>query len=192
MLRSVGLLYDPDVVTVLATEELFDDDGWAFPRPPLRADLEITRGEATLEITVFSLHLKAHGDDVDRRRLACEALDAYVDEQGLDHALLIGDLNDDPYDPPEDNAFLGTLLDTPDWDFLSRDLPPESVTSTGWYHWVDGERIEGEFIDHAVARAPLRALYEAVDVEILGVPEAEFDAFREDYSDHFPVLFDFR
>ena len=186
---SVGLLYDPDVVTIVATEELFADDSWAFPRPPLRADVELTRGGARLEFTVFSLHLKARGDGIDRRLLACEALDAYVREEGIERAVLLGDLNDDPYDPPAENAFAGTFLGAePYWVFLTKDQPPESVTSTGWYHEVDGERIEGEFIDHAIARGPLVDQYASITPEILGVPESGFQEFRQDYSDHFPVL----
>lgn len=186
---SVGLLYDPDIVTVVATEELFAGDSWAFPRPPLRVDVEVSRGDRTLSFTVFSLHLKAQGDDVERRRLACAALNDYVREQGLEDAILLGDLNDDPHDPEEDNAFLGTLLgEDPYWRFLTEDLPPESVTSTGWYHWVGDEQIQGEFIDHAIARGPLADRYASITPEIRGVPESEYQEFRQDYSDHFPVL----
>ena len=189
---SVGLLYDPETVTIVATEELFAGDSWAFPRPPLRADVELVRGDRTLEFTVFSLHLKARGDDVERRRLACDALNDYVREEGLEDAILLGDLNDDPYDVPEDNAFLGTLLDEePYWRFLTKDLPPQSVTSTGWHHWVDGVEIQGEFIDHGVARGPLADRYASITPEIHGVPEAEYQEFRQDYSDHFPVLLRF-
>lgn len=190
---SVGIVVNPATTTVLSTETLFEDDSWAFPRPPMyaRVAVEDTAGRTT-EFGVVSLHLKAHGDDHERRRLACEALAAWAEDTEPRDLLLIGDLNDDPYDgPDQNNVFDGTLLNTePDWRFLTAGLPPESVTSTGWYHVVDGVEIQGEFIDHAVARGELLERFSSFEPTIHGLPEDQFEQWRDDYSDHFPVTVD--
>jgi endonuclease/exonuclease/phosphatase family metal-dependent hydrolase len=190
---SVGLVVNPATTSILSTELLFDDDTWAFPRPPMYARVAVVGPDGrTTEFGVVSLHLKAHGDDHERRRLACEALATWAEEQEPRDILLIGDLNDDPYDDPDEhNVFSGTLLGTePDWRFLTSGLPPESVTSTGWYHVVDGVEITGEFIDHAVARGELMDRFTSSQASILGLPEQDFEAWRADYSDHFPVVID--
>ena len=190
---SVGLIVDPATTSILETEILFEDDSWAFPRPPLYARVAVEAEDGrTIEFGVVSLHLKAQGDDHERRRLACEALAAWGAAQDPHDLLLIGDLNDDPHDAPEDNnVFEGTLLGTePDWRFLTAGLPPESVTSTGWYHVVDEVEIRGEFIDHAVAQGELVDRFSSTEATIHGLPEEEFDAWRDAYSDHFPVSLD--
>ena len=191
---AVGLLYRPERVTLDATEILFEDDSWAFPRSPLAATVTVSdpAAEADVTLTVVVLHLKAMGDSADRRLLACGKLDGWVDAHPERAVVLIGDWNDDPYDPPGENVFAGTFLDAPDdYVFVTTVFPPESVTSTGWYHFVDGQRVEGEFLDHAVVTTGLHRRFASVTTTIVGVPEAAFSDYRERLSDHFPVLVDF-
>ncbi len=184
---AVGLLYRPDVVTIVSTEELFADDPVAFPRPPLRADVRL----GSFELTLIVVHLKAYDDGLDRRRAACAALDDYV-RTTLDDAavILVGDFNDDPNEPPETNAFGGTFLDRePEYWFLTGGLPPESVTETAYWHEVDGETVAGTFLDHAIASGEVVETYPRFRATIAGVDESDWDAWRALYSDHFPVLF---
>lgn len=190
---SVGLLYRPDTVEILETEELFPDDSWAFPRPPLQAKVRIERLDESIDLTVIVLHLKARDDGLERRLEACTKLWEYLRDSPPDtRVVILGDLNDDPNDVEEENAFTGTFLDTqPDYWFLTAELPPESVTSTGWYHWVGEEYIEGSFIDHVIATGPLVEDYTTWDPSIVSVDNEEWDSWETDYSDHFPVLVDF-
>lgn len=188
---TVGLLYRTATTTLLDSRPLFEDDGYAFPRPPLEATLEVSKDGASLEVTVIVLHLKAFGDSVDRRRAACEALDAYLADQPEARVVLLGDLNDDPYDAPADNAFVGTFLNAePTYHFVTHDLPPESVTSLGYYHWVGGEQIDGEFLDHFILTSAAMAPFSQVVPTIVSVPAGERDAFETTHSDHFPVVLD--
>ena len=178
---TVGIVYRPDVVTILSVEELFVDDPVAFPRPPLRADVRV----GSRELTVIVLHLKAYDDGLERRRDACSTLDAYVRET-LDEApvILLGDFNDDPNESALTNAF-GPLLEYP---FLTGDLPPESVTQTSYWHEVDGEVVAGTFLDHAIATSELVDAWPRFTARIAGVEQSEWDAWRALYSDHFPVI----
>jgi endonuclease/exonuclease/phosphatase family metal-dependent hydrolase len=178
---AVGIVYRPDVVSVLSVEELFVDDPVAFPRPPLRADVRV----GTFDLTVIVLHLKAYDDGLERRRDACMALDAYV-RGALDDApvILLGDFNDDPNESTATNAF-GPLLE---YAFLTGDLPPESVTQTSYWHEVGGEVVAGSFLDHAIATGELVDAWPRFTARIAGVEESEWDAWRALYSDHFPVI----
>ena len=178
---TVGIVYRPDVVSVLSVEELFVDDPVAFPRPPLRADVRVD----SRDLTVIVLHLKAYDDGLERRRDACAALDAYVRET-LDEApvILIGDFNDDPNESAATNAF-GPLLEYP---FLTGALPPESVTETAYWHEVEGEIVAGTFLDHAIATEELVDIWPSSTARIAGVEQSEWDAWRALYSDHFPVI----
>ena len=178
---TVGIVYRPDVVSIVSVEELFADDPDAFPRPPLRANVRV----GGFDLTVLVLHLKAYDDGLERRRDACEALDGYV-RGTLDDApvILIGDFNDDPNESASTNAF-GPLLD---YTFLTGDLPPESVTETSYWHEVDGEVVAGTFLDHAIATGELVDTWPRFTARIAGVEESEWDAWRALYSDHFPVM----
>lgn len=182
---TVGLLWNTKTTTLVSWQVIFEDDWWEFPRAPVEAVLE-SKGET---FTVVVLHLKAFKDSVDRRRAACEKLVAYIDKQQDKRYVIIGDFNDDPYDPPDENSFTGTFLDAePDYHFVTASMDPESVSSTGYYHYVDGTKITGEFLDHVILRGELYDAFSSVTPEILGLPEAEYTDWQKDYSDHFPVV----
>lgn len=184
----VGLLTRTSTATVLDWQTILDTDSWAFPRPPLHAVVQVSKQGRGIELDVIVVHLKAFQDSVDRRRLACQQLDAYMADHPDRSFIVMGDFNDDPYDPPDLNSFLDTLLGRePTYYFVTASLPPESVTSVSYYHWVGGEQITGEFLDHAVMTGDLVDMYGSVTPTIYGRPESEYDAWESDYSDHFPV-----
>ncbi len=186
---TVGLIYKPATTTLLDSRPLFDDDSFAFPRPPLEATFAISKGEESVELTLIVLHLKAFGDSVARRRAACDKLDTYLSETPGARVVLLGDLNDDPHDPAEDNAFVGTFLDAePTYHFITRDLPPESVTSLGFYHWVEGMKIDGEFLDHFILTEGAMNRFAGAKASISSVPIPDRADFEDTRSDHFPVV----
>ena len=183
---TVGILYRPDRLELLDSRALFEEDWFAFPRPPLTATFStIPEG---IEFTVIVLHLKAFQDGEQRRRDACAKLDAYIRAQPVTQHVVIGDFNDDPFDAEHSNVFADTFLADPEYyDFTGLDLPPASVTSTGWYHYVEGEKIKGEFIDHVLLTRAFAEDWVRASPEIHGVPADEYDAWIDYSSDHFPV-----
>ena len=185
----VGLLYDQTTTTIEDSGVIFEDDWSAFPRAPLEVRVTVHHGDVATTFSVIVLHLKAFQDSVDRRRAACAKLVAYLGAKTDPRYVLIGDFNDDPYDPPSSNSFTGTFLDNePALHFVTQALPPESVTSTGFYHYVNGTKLTGEFLDHAVVTGPLYDAFQTVTPVIHGVPQSDFTWFRDTYSDHFPLV----
>jgi endonuclease/exonuclease/phosphatase family metal-dependent hydrolase len=190
---TVGMLYRSSTVELLESKVLFPFDWQPFPRPPLEAKLSIKRDGKSIELTVIVLHLKAFKDSVDRRREACKKLDEYIQKSGNKQTIVIGDFNDDPYDAPAQNSYVDTFLDTePGYYFVTATLPPETVTSTGYYHWVNGQKITGEFLDHAIVTGELYDLYGSITPAVVAQPQSQFAAWKKSYSDHFPVLVTFQ
>ena len=102
--------------------------------------------------------------------------------------IILGDFNDDPNDADHSNVFLDTFLADPDfYDFTAVDLAPSSVTSTGWYHYVGGEKVKGQFIDHILLTQPITDAWDRGSPTIHGVAEEDFEAWIAYSSDHFPV-----
>ena len=103
------------------------------------------------------------------------------------HFVVLGDFNDDPYDGPADNSYVGTFLDQqPAYHFLTQQLPPDSVTSTGFYHYVNGKKITGEFLDHVIATGEWVNNFTTATPKIFSVPESGYVAWEKDYSDSLP------
>ena len=78
-----------------------------------------------------------------------------------------------------------------DFVFITADLPPESVSSTGYHHYVGEQYYEGEFLDHAIATTDFYAQFDEVTPLILGRPTEEFSDWVRNVSDHFPLVIDF-
>jgi endonuclease/exonuclease/phosphatase family metal-dependent hydrolase len=177
----VGLLWRTERVTVTDTETLFPTDWYAFPRPPLKAHVEIDAA-TPIDFTAVVLHLKAQLDaeSEERRRVACQRLDEWVtaeleasDEQDI---VLIGDLNDKVTDPPQWNVF-GPFLDHPDrYAFLT--LP---AAEAGEHTYIPFE----SFIDHVVVTTDTLDEVGSGQTEVLAL-ETEVPGYR-DLTDHRPV-----
>ena len=191
----VGLVYRPATVTILSSETIFSRDWYPFPRAPLIVDLEVTRGGGTTALKVIVLHLKAFGDEEsrDRRKAGCEKIEEYVRQRPQHHWLILGDFNDNPFAADADNVFTETFLGyEPSYYFVTSVLPPETVSSVGWYHYVNGQKIKGQFLDHVIVTGPLYEGFSTVTPEVLGVPSSQYKEWENSYSDHFPVVVDFK
>ncbi|MEZ4265854.1 MAG: endonuclease/exonuclease/phosphatase family protein [Myxococcota bacterium] len=187
----VGLLVRRDTVRILAAKPLFVGDWWPFPRAPLDATLLIQKPEGSIVVHVVVVHLKAFGDSESfgRRREACQKLNAFLGGKADTRYILVGDFNDSVLDPPAENTFFGTLLDAePTWTIATAALPESTVSSTSWFHVVDGQQVRGELIDHVIVDETITDVYPAPTAEVIARPLAEYDTWTDGWSDHFPVL----
>ena len=100
--QKVGFIYRSDILRPGDIDLLFDNDGYAFPRPPLEVQFDVLdpdSGETLVDFHAVVVHLKA-GIDVDdraRRRRALEELDDYVrarQASGDPDVVLLGDFNE--------------------------------------------------------------------------------------------------
>ncbi|KPL06520.1 hypothetical protein AMJ86_08230, partial [bacterium SM23_57] len=72
--QKTGILYRTDQITLMNVGQLFLNEWYAFPRPPLMARVVWQRGTQQFDFHLIVVHLKAGGgaEDLDRRREACQ------------------------------------------------------------------------------------------------------------------------
>ncbi len=183
--QKTGLIYKSGMIHISGTKSLFEDDWWSFPRPPLQAELTITRPDGSLwTMIVIVVHLKASvgEENESRRRSACDKIKQYVD--GLvsgeieSEVLVLGDFNDQLTDPPSNNVFT-PFLDEPDhYEFLT-----EALTG-GQYSYIPARVL----IDHMMITGALFDDFQQAQVEPVPMEGLvdDFD-YLDNVSDHRPV-----
>jgi endonuclease/exonuclease/phosphatase family metal-dependent hydrolase len=185
----VGLLVDTARVGIGNVDTLFTDDYWAFPRPPLRAHLAVDLDDGTtFDFDVIVVHLKASLDEesASRRRLACERLADWIrgQQQGGEEQdfIVLGDWNDELLDPQQWNVFPELLGDPETFRFLTQ--PLERAGEATFIPF-------SSFLDHIMVTTDALDEYGAGATEVLHL-DASIPNYRDDVSDHRPVLARFR
>lgn len=187
--QKLGILYKDAVVAVHSHRLLFEDDTYAFPRPPIEFDLSGVEGTRQLNCRMIVVHLKAFSgeDNEARRRSAVNQLKDYIDseiqsEPGLSF-ILLGDFNDHLEDPTDDNVFTSMLSDTATYDFLTEPL----VGSQGSYIGLN----EPNLIDHIIITSEARDEYGTNGLcEVLYL-DSQNSGYESTVSDHRPVFSQF-
>lgn len=182
---AVGFMYRVDRVRVSDVRPIFQDDGYAFPRAPLQAFVEVLgpTGEVRFDFMFLVVHLKAQGDAQSqaRREAAIEALDAYLVAElaagGEQDWIVVGDYNDRLTDSGNQNVFR-RMLDQPDqYTFLTQRLEQSGAFS---YIPIPG------FIDHILVTRDAIAEYGLGRTEVLPLEMTE-PSYVSLVSDHRPV-----
>ncbi len=182
--QKTGVIFRKTFIQLTAKSQLFEDDWYAFPRPPLKVHLAATRNGKLFDFNLIVLHLKAKGgtDNINRRRDAVQKLHQYVSNQiqaGDDpDYVLAGDWNDELLDPDSVNVFLPFLND-PD-NFVILTLP---LAQQGDYSYIGYYK---SLIDHLIISTSIQAAFPESVTEVLKIDEV-YSAFKDLVSDHRPV-----
>lgn len=188
--QKTGLLFKTELISInaLTIKNLFTDDSYNFPRPPLSAYVEIKDLNGLVyNFNLIVLHLKAFGDEESesRRRSACIMLESYISDQisnGADPDFIIcGDWNDQLDDQNTDNVFLPFLNKVADYQFLTNGLTESSYISSSFNSLIDHILITGDsFSDYGIG-----------DISILAL-DSQLSNYASDVSDHRPVMARFK
>lgn len=178
---QVAIAYRTDRLHVVAIEDLFPDDDWRFPRPPLAVTFEVDGALGARRFTVVVVHLKAMVDATSQRRRA----QAIADLEGWtrarraagDDVILLGDWNDDIDDAPADNVFR-PFTDRPD----AYTTPTVEVAQDGGYSYIPFRRL----IDHILFTNEA-AEHLVVDAIAPVALDDEIADYAHTVSDHRPV-----
>jgi predicted extracellular nuclease len=186
--QKTGFIYRTGQMTLVATQSLFSNDSYAFPRPPLRADFDLVRSDGSHEaFTAIVVHLKANSgavdpDSADRRRAAVSALKTYVDDLSAHDAsarvAIVGDYNDTPSAPAADNVFAVLSNDAAHYDVLT-----QALADDGQYSYISYPHL----FDNIVTTASLRADYHG-DTRVIALDQQVEYNYEEYVSDHRPVV----
>lgn len=91
---NLAFLYNPETITITDTYEIFSDNWYAFPRPPLIIEAEYD----SIPITIINNHLKCCSGEQNenRRNKASKLLEEYIKENLSNrNVIVLGDWNDD-------------------------------------------------------------------------------------------------
>ena len=177
----VGVIYRKSRVSISEVETLFDDDSYAFPRPPLKVHVSVKGTD--LDFDFVAVHLKAMGDPASqkRRKAACRTLARWIEERVQDghdpDVVVAGDWNDEITDAPDQNVF-SDLLDAPDrFRFLT-----EEVAQAGDHSYIPINSL----IDHVLVTTPLLDAYGEGSTEAMHLEDA-VKGYVKNVSDHRPI-----
>ncbi|WNG40549.1 hemagglutinin [Archangium violaceum] len=192
--QKVGILFRPDVVSVRDARIILTSSNYDFAgRPPLRVDLRITQGGASMDLVAIVMHMKAQTDSstesYDRRQAAAQALKSYLDTQLPNTPFIVlGDWNDD-VDQSIVASSSGGFLPTPFQNFLD---DPANYTFVTQPLSLAGQRSTvsyPDFIDHQLISDELRTNYVNNSTRVLR-PDIDIPipSYKSTTTDHYPVL----
>jgi exonuclease III len=185
---KTGIIYKRSVVSVSQTRQIFEDDWYAFTRPPLEAHILAHYGSYRFDFVLIVMHLKAgtNAEDRDRREEAIQKLNEYLGQQVADNSekdyIVAGDWNDELDAPQGENVFT-VLLDHPEsYRFLTAPL-------AGQFDAASYPRY-GNLIDHILITQDAFAEYEGGYAKTLRLDD-EISNYLDTISDHRPVMASF-
>jgi endonuclease/exonuclease/phosphatase family metal-dependent hydrolase len=158
---------------------LFEDDFWAFPRPPF--EIMVRHKASEMDLLLINLHLKCCGgsDNESRRRSASEQLKEYLDGQRADDAVvMLGDYNDEITSVnAAENPFLNFIDDPADYSFADMTIATGSKLWWSYPSWPS-------HIDHILVT---NELFTGIDTTVVIKASPCYPDYGEVLSDHRPV-----
>lgn len=195
--------YDMDLAYLYKTDGALDDisfreiltDEDALPRAPYVMECTFNG----VPLVIINNHFKCCGDgeidegrewDEEYRRLQSSILlDEYIEANLADQrVILLGDLNDELTDNPDDNVFANFLNNPARWRFVDLSIAEDKTVLWSYPSWPS-------HIDHILITDELFTAHEAPGSEVMVLPmHSYFNSFPEyvsHLSDHLPVMFKF-
>jgi endonuclease/exonuclease/phosphatase family metal-dependent hydrolase len=180
---KLGILCKSSMIALSTPLQIFTDDNFAFPRPPLVTFAEVRIQDSTVfDFFLIVLHLKAQSDgtSIQRRRLACQKLKSYIDDNLLtgveNDVIVLGDLNDQLDDPDSLNVFTVFQSDSAHYFFLTGALLDQAS-------YIEGYQ---SLIDHILVSTDTRKKFDGGKIQILKL-DLEVPGYLNLISDHRPV-----
>ncbi len=190
--QNLGYLWNEADVEVQAIYEIYVTSDYSLPFPRRPLVMEMTWRDR--EFVIVNNHLKAMDsgsldrddprDNGNRRWVACQLLDAWIDSEHPDKAVIVlGDMNDVLTIPPPNNVFEPFYLRPDRYRFA--DQAVAEGPSTGWSYpsWPS-------HIDHILVTSQLFAALDATGANCLTVRVDHAllsGEYRRQLSDHLPV-----
>lgn len=180
----LGILYKKQDISLSKPVQIFVEDNWNFPRPPMLTLVTVYNlGKIVFDFVLVVVHLKAFDDDQSqiRRHDACRKLKEYIDSKLLTSSekdiVLLGDFNDEVIDPAGKNIFQPFIEDSLHYQILTRSLKQIPT-------YIGDIR---SHLDHILITDDVRKEYAQGITEVLQIDQ-EYPLYIEYISDHRPVL----
>lgn len=181
--QKVGYLYRSSILRLEAPTLLFENMGYAFPRPPLQVVVHIDDGlHPPVRFVAITVHLKAgfDGDDRDRRVEAMAALADHVAgvvAGGEDEVVVLGDYNEVL------TSGGGRQAMAPWLDDAGYVVHTDRLAQAGEFSFLPFENV----LDHVVTTTGLSDELAGAGAEIPRIDQQTFN-YETAVSDHLPVI----
>lgn len=188
--QRVGVLFDGEALELLSTKTHRETEAiYPGAKPTFEARLR-PKAAASLfgageVLRLLVVHLKAQGDGADRRKAQLKALrPVFAEAMGSgERVVLLGDFN---ATGDSDRDELSALAGATGAVWASKDLPCTS-------YWARPDGCRGSALDHVFASARPKKIMARGPCESEGcAPGSHCPIFREEVSDHCPVVVDLR
>ena len=180
---NLSYLYNPSEIEILSIFEIYNDNSWAFPRPPLVLKIEYN----SETIHIINNHFKAYSgsENEERRREACQLLQSYIDSTlPNENVILLGDLNDEIQEPEELNVFWNFVEDSENFQFADMEIAESSSANWSYPTWPS-------HIDHILITNELFDEFENnhSDIKTIKIDQymESWIEYESNISDHRPV-----
>ncbi|MFT5249384.1 MAG: endonuclease/exonuclease/phosphatase family metal-dependent hydrolase [bacterium] len=191
---GLAYIYNPEVIEINDIYEIYTSSQYwsSFPRAPMVMDLNYLNNR----IIVINNHLKCCGDgnlditnsndEETRRYQANLLLKEFIDSNfPNENVIMLGDLNDDITDAPQNNVFQMFLNEFDNYLFTDIDIASGSSSNWSYPSWPS-------HLDHIMITNELFDEFEHIDSEIATIKIDEYltngwSEYDENISDHRPV-----
>jgi len=176
---NLAWLVKDSEISVTSTKIIFDDDYWAFPRPPF--ELHVSHKPTSTDLILLNNHLKCCGgsDNEDRRRSASDQLYSYINSTYPNKAVIVlGDLNDEIDGTSySSNVFWSFVNDPSRYRVADMEIAEGSALWWSYPSWPS-------HIDHIIVS---NELFSMIDTTMVFKPDACYSDYPSIISDHRPV-----
>jgi exonuclease III len=186
---DLAIIYKNNIFKLTQQIEPFAENDYNFAgRPPLQADLILTKDGQDIPLSVINLHMKCCDSGLQRRKKASQMLYEYLDENYDEQSniIVLGDWNDDTKDKPGEHCFEPFFQDKRFY-FTTRDIAFDiSQASYPIEPYVS-------FLDHIMITETLLPRESTYNVRTLPMGEymGGYHIYDAYISDHLPVMLSF-
>jgi len=191
---GLALIYKPDVLEINNIFRIYSEPVYwnAFPRAPMVIDVTYNNQK----VFIINNHLKCCGDgtlnlsdnddEETRRYEALNLLKTYIDANlANENVILLGDLNDELSDVPNNNVFQNLIDDSTNYLFTDYDIALENSLNWSYPSWpshLDHIAITNELFDEfALSNSSIETI--KIDAYLTG----GWSEYDENVTDHRPV-----
>ena len=187
---GLAYIYNTETIQINNIYEIYTTSPYwsAFPRSPMVMDMDFMDQNYILINNHFkccgdgNLNLNDDGDEETRRHIASTLLKEYIDQNfASSNVIVLGDLNDNLTDNPNNNVFQ-MIIDDPD-NYLFADMEIAEGPSSNWSFpsWPS-------HLDHILITNELFESNDYIDViRIDDYMSGGFSQYDQNISDHRPV-----
>ena len=187
---GLAYIYNKNTVQINNIYEIFTTSPFwnPFPRSPMVMDMSFMGKNYIIINNHYkccgddNLNLNDESDEENRRYIANTLLKEYIEDNfSNDNVILLGDLNDNLTDNPEDNVFKMFLDDSDNYLFADYEIAQGSISDWSYPNWPS-------HLDHILITNELFDAFEIVEtIRIDYFMDGGFDDYDQNISDHRPV-----